>query len=582
MHDLVVRGGSVVDGTGAPARMADVAVDDGRIVEVGHVDGRARRTVDAAGLLVTPGFVDIHTHYDGQATWDPHLTPSCWHGVTTAIVGNCGVGFAPVARDRHEWLIELMEGVEDIPGSALAEGIRWEWESFDEYLDALERMPRALDIGAQLPHAAVRSYVMGARAQDPATGDDLAAMALIVRSALRAGALGVSTGRTAGHRDVHGQPVPGTFAAEHEVAMLLEAMVAEGRGVLQLVPAGISGELGGDEPGAMERELTWLLAYGESYPRPITFLAMQRGNDPDLWRSWFAAVAEANGRGAQLRPQVASRCFGVLMGHQSRMNPFRYFPTYRGLRELPFEERMRRLAQPDVRAAILGEQPVHDGPPAMDQLRPRSFENLFPLGDPLDYEPPPEASVASIARRTGADPWAVAYDLLLGSGGREFLLFPLLNYGQGSYDGMHDMMADPMTVQGLGDGGAHCGLICDASMTTYLLTHWARDRTRGPRFPLEWAVRRLTSDPAALYGLHDRGALVPGRRADLNLIDFEELRLLHPELRNDLPAGAGRLVQRSAGYRETIVAGETVVDGGELTDARPGSLVRGPRATSVG
>jgi len=225
---------------------------------------------------------------------------------------------------------------------------------------------------------------------------------------------------------------------------------------------------------------------------------------------------------------------------------------------------------------------VHDGPPAMDQLRPRSFENLFPLGDPLDYEPPPEASVASIARRTGADPWAVAYDLLLGSGGREFLLFPLLNYGQGSYDGMHDMMADPMTVQGLGDGGAHCGLICDASMTTYLLTHWARDRTRGPRFPLEWAVRRLTSDPAALYGLHDRGALVPGRRADLNLIDFEELRLLHPELRNDLPAGAGRLVQRSAGYRETIVAGETVVDGGELTDARPGSLVRGPRATSVG
>jgi N-acyl-D-amino-acid deacylase len=578
MHDLVVRGGTVVDGTGVAPRSADIAIDDGRIVAVGQVDGLARRTVDADGLLVTPGFVDIHTHYDGQATWDPHLTPSCWHGVTTAILGNCGVGFAPVAPERRDWLIELMEGVEDIPGSALAEGIRWEWESFGEYLDALERMPRALDVGAQLPHAAMRAYVMGQRAHDPATADDLSAMASIVRSALRAGALGVSTGRTAGHRDVHGDPVPGTFATEHEVAALLAAMVDVGRGVLQVVPAGISGEIGGDEVGAMERELEWLVAHGESYARPITFLAMQRGNDPDLWRHWFAAVAQANERGAQLHPQVASRCFGVLMGHQSRMNPFQYFPTYRTLINLPFEERMRRLAQPEVRAAILSEQPVYDGPPAMDHLRSRSFENLFPLGDPLDYEPAPETSIAAVARRTGVDPWTVAYDLLLASGGREFLLFPLLNYGGGSYEGVHDMMSDPMTVQGLGDGGAHCGLICDASMTTYLLSHWARDRTRGPQFPIEWAVKRLTGDPASLYGLHDRGVLAPGRRADLNLIDFEELRLLHPELVNDLPAGAGRLVQRSSGYRATIVAGETVVDDGELTDARPGTLVRGPQA----
>ena len=578
MHDLVVRGGTMVDGTGAPPRTADLAIDGGRIVEVGRVGGRARRTVDADGLLVTPGFVDIHTHYDAQATWDPHLTPSCWHGVTTAIFGNCGVGFAPVAPDRRDWLIELMEGVEDIPGSALAEGIRWDWESFEQYLDALERMPRALDVGAQLPHAAVRAYVMGGRAHEPASAEDLDAMAAIVRSALRAGALGVSTGRTAGHRDVHGDPVPGTFAAEHEVATLLQAMVDAGHGVLQLVPAGISGEIGGDEVGAMERELEWLLAYGEAFPRPITFLTMQRGTDPDLWRGWFAAVAQANGRGAQLRPQVASRCFGVLMGHQSRMNPFQYFPTYRTLAALPFDERMRRLAVPEVRAAILGERPVYDAPPALDQLRSRSFENLFPLGDPLDYEPAPEASVAAIARRTGADPWAVAYDLLLGSGGREFLLFPLLNYGGGSYDGVHDMMADPMTVQGLGDGGAHCGLICDASMTTYLLSHWARDRSRGPRFPIEWAIKRLTSDPADLYGLHDRGVLAPGGRADLNLIDFDALRLLPPELLTDLPAGAGRLVQRSDGYRATIVAGEVVVDEGELTDARPGTLVRGPQA----
>ena len=400
-------------------------------------------------------------------------------------------------------------------------------------------------------------------------------MQAIVRSALRAGALGVSTGRTAGHRDVHGAPVPGTFAAEHEVAALLEAMVDENRGVLQLVPAGISGELGGDAPGAMERELEWLLRYGEEYSRPITFLTMQRDDDPDLWRPWFAEVAAANARGAALHPQVASRCFGVLMGHQSRVNPFQYFASYKPLMDLPFDVRMRELHRPEVRAAILSEQPVYDGPPALDHLRRRSFDNLFALGDPLDYEPPPDTSVAAIARRTDADPWAVTYDLMLQSDGREFLLFPLLNYGTGSYDGLHDMMSEPMTVQGLGDGGAHCGIVCDASMTTYLLTHWVRDRARGPRFPLEWAVRRLTSDPARLYGLHDRGVVAPGRRADLNLIDLDQLALVHPELVTDLPSGAGRLVQRSVGYRESIVAGETVVSAGELTDARPGTLVRG-------
>ena len=577
MHDLVVRSGTVVDGTGAAARTADVAVRDGRIVEVGRVAGRARRTVEADGLLVTPGFVDVHTHYDGQATWDPHLTPSCWHGVTTAVMGNCGVGFAPVAAERRSWLIELMEGVEDIPGSALSEGIRWSWESFEEYLDALEAMPRAIDVGAQVPHAAARAHVMGDRAHDPATADDLEAMAALVRSALRAGALGVSTGRTAGHRDANGGPVPGTFVDHHEVGALLAAMAAEGRGVLQVVPAGISGEIGGDDPGAMERELEWLIAHGERYPVPITFLTMQRGDDPDLWRSWYAAVDDANRRGARLRPQVASRCFGVLLGHQSTMDPFRWFPSYRELLALPFEERMRRLAEPEVRERILGERPVFDGPPSLDMLGRRSFDLLFPLGEPLDYEPAPEDSVGAIARRSGQDPWAVAYDLLARAGGRELLLLPLLNYGGGSYDGLHDMMTSPWTVQGLGDAGAHSGLICDASMTTYLLTHWVRDRTRGPRLPLEWAVRRLTAEPAELYGLGDRGTIEPGRRADLNLIDLDGLRLRRPERVTDLPAGAGRLVQRSEGYRATLVAGEVVVDDGELTDARPGGLVRGPR-----
>jgi len=399
----------------------------------------------------------------------------------------------------------------------------------------------------------------------------------IVRDALRAGALGVSTGRTAGHRDVHGAPVPGTFAAATEVEALLTVMDAEGRGVLQLVPAGISGELGGDRAGAMEEELEWLLRAGAGHDRPITFLTMQSGTDPDRWRPWFAATAAANAAGARLHPQVGSRCFGVLMGHQSRVNPFRYFPTYRTLLELPFAERMRRLATPEVRTAILSERPEYDGRPALDHVGRRSFDALFPLGDTLDYEPTPDASVGAIARRTGQDPWAVAYDVLLGADGREFLLFPLLNYAGGSYDGVHDMMADPTTVQGLGDGGAHCGVICDASMTTYMLSHWVRDRTRGPRFPLEWAVRRLTREPAELYGLGDRGVVAEGFRADLNVIDAGAVGLRHPELVTDLPGGAGRLVQRSTGYVATIVAGEAVVDAGELTDARPGAVVRGPR-----
>ncbi len=579
MLDLIIQGGTVVDGTGARSRTADVGVQDGTIIEIGKVGGAARRTVDADGLLVTPGFIDIHTHYDGQATWDPHLTPSCWHGVTTAILGSCGVGFAPVAEERRAWLIELMEGVEDIPGSALSEGIRWEWESFVEYLDALERMPRAVDVGAQVPHGAMRAYVMGDRAHDEATALDLAAMQAIVRESLLAGALGVSSGRTAGHRSTHGEPVPGTFAAADEVAALLEAMVAVDRGVLSLVPAGISGEMGGDRRGAMDEELDWLVGHGKTFDRPITFLAMQQAGDADGWREWFDRVAAANADGAQIHPQVANRCFGVLMGHQSRMNPFRHFPSYRAVAPLPFGERMARLRDPGLRAAILSEGPDREVDPALDVLRRRSFENLFPLGDPLDYEPTPEASVAAMARRTDQDPWAVTYDLMLEHDGREFLLFPLLNYANGSYDGLHDMMASPMTVQGLGDGGAHCGLICDATMTTYMISHWARDRTRGPRFSLEHAVQRLTGDPAALYDLHDRGVLAVGRRADLNLIDFDRLGLLHPELVADLPGGAGRLVQRSTGYVETIVAGQTVVAAGELTDARPGSLIRGGAAT---
>ncbi|MDT5387087.1 MAG: N-acyl-D-amino-acid deacylase [Mycobacterium sp.] len=576
-YDVIIRGGTVVDGTGAAPRTADVAISDGMIAEVGRVSGSARRTIDADGLTVTPGFVDIHTHFDGQATWDPHLTPSCWHGVTTAILGNCGIGFAPVRADRHDWLIELMEGVEDIPGSALAEGIKWEWETFGEYLDALERMPRAVDIGTQIPHAAVRGYVMGDRALEAPTGDDLEAMGRAVVDGLQSGALGLSFGRTAGHRSATGEYVPGTFSEEDELAALMAAMAQAGTGVLQVVPAGVGGEMGGDQRHSIDAEIEWITRLGTQYRIPMTFLAMVNEQDPHDWRRWFDDVHRANAAGANVRPQVASRAFGMLMGHQSRMNPFRHRPTYRALMALPFAERIARLRDPDMKARILAEpQDPSDGP-AADRLNRHTFARLYPLGAGLDYEPDAQNSIAAIAQREGRDPWDVTYDTLLGANGREFLLLPLLNYAGNNYDHLHDMMSDPVSIQGLGDGGAHCGIVCDASMTTYLLSHWVRDRTRGPRLALETAVHRLTGDPAAFYGLGDRGVLAPGLRADVNVIDLERLGLHYPELVTDLPANAGRLIQRSDGYVETMVLGETIVAAGELTDARPGGLVRGRR-----
>jgi N-acyl-D-amino-acid deacylase len=576
MHDLVIRGGMVVDGTGAAGRTADVCVRDGVIVDVGRAGGLAKHTIDADGLLVTPGFVDSHTHYDGQATWDPHLSPSCWHGVTTAVLGNCGVGFAPARRDRHDWLIGLMEGVEDIPGTALAEGIRWDWESFPEYLDALHAMPRAVDIAAHLPHGALRAYVMGERGADneSATDDDLEQMGRLSREALAAGAVGISTSRTAGHMAIDGRPVPGTHAAQRELWTLGHALADHGRGLFQLVATGTTGEISGDPPGAAELELEWMVRFARDTGRPVTFLVMQESRNPDNWKPMLDTVALGRLEGLPLYPQVASRCFGVLMGHQSRLNPFRLRPAYDAISHLPLAERVALLRDPQVRARILAEEPALDNVVRLDALRTRSFDHLYPLGDTLDYEPTSEQSIGAIARRTGADVWEVAYDVMLRDEGREMLLLPLLNYGNGSYNGLYDMMTSPYTVQGLGDGGAHCNVICDASMTTYMLTHWVRDRTRGPRLTLEHAVRRLTHDSAELYGLHDRGVIAPGKKADFNVIDHERLALVRPELVNDLPAAAGRLIQRSEGYVATIVSGEIVVAAGEETDARPGRLVR--------
>jgi N-acyl-D-aspartate/D-glutamate deacylase len=418
---------------------------------------------------------------------------------------------------------------------------------------------------------------MGDRAQDTATGMDIDAMCKIVADGLRAGALGMSFGRTAGHRSASGEPVPGTYSEEDELAALMAAMAEVGSGVLQVVPAGVGGAMGGDQRHSIDAEIEWITRLGQKYPVPLTFLAMVNEQDPHDWRRWFAAVHEANAAGAAIRPQVACRAFGMLMGHQSRMNPFRHRPTYRALMDLPLEQRVQRLRDPEIRAQILGEPPDPSPLPSADQLNKHVFKRLYPLGEALDYEPAAEDSIAAIAEREGRDPWEVTYDVLLGAGGREFLLLPLLNYAGNNYDHLYDMMSDSVSLQGLGDGGAHCGIICDASMTTYLLSHWAGKRTRGPVLPLETAVHRLTGDPAAFYRLGDRGVLTPGRRADINLIDLDRLGLHYPDRVEDLPGGAARLIQRSDGYVETMVLGQTVVADGELTDARPGGLVRGPR-----
>ncbi|HEY7133432.1 MAG TPA: amidohydrolase family protein [Acidimicrobiia bacterium] len=573
MHDLVIRGGTVVDGTGAEPRTADVAVDGGTITEVGRLhDTSAARTIDADGLLVTPGFVDIHTHYDGQVTWDPLLTPSCWHGVTSLVMGNCGVGFAPVRPGTEDWLIQLMEGVEDIPGTALAEGITWGWESFPEYLDALERMPRALDVGTQVPHGAVRAYVMGERGakNEPATANDIAAMAAIVKEGIAAGALGFSTSRTIMHRAVDGEPVPGTFAAEDELFGIGRALGELGTGVFELAPAGVMGE----DLLAPEREVDWMRRLSLAIHRPVSFILEQYNPAPDQWRDLLKRAEDANAAGADLRPQVAGRPLNMLVGFQT-FHPFTWRPTYKRLADLPLAERVAELRKPEVRAAILSESSENANPIA--QYVVASLDRIFPMGEPPNYEPSPDTSVAAIAKHEGRPQEEVLYDLMLRHDGRELLMFALLGYSYGNLDDMREMLVHPMSALGLSDGGAHCGVICDASMPTFMLAHWARDRDRGEKLPLSTAVRKVTRDPARLYGLGDRGVVAPGLKGDLNVIDFERLDLKLPHLVFDLPGGARRLVQEADGYVATVVSGEVTLDHGEDTGARPGKLVRGAR-----
>jgi N-acyl-D-aspartate/D-glutamate deacylase len=573
MHDLVVRGGTVVDGTGAPAVTADVAISNGVVTDVGEVDGPARRVIEGDGLTITPGFVDIHTHYDGQATWDDLLSPSCWHGVTTVVMGNCGVGFAPVAPDRHEWLIGLMEGVEDIPGAALSVGIDWQWERFPEYLDALASHTWVADVGTQVPHGAVRAYVMGERGarNEPSTSDDIAAMAAIVREGIVAGALGFSTSRTIAHRAIDGEPVPGTFAAEDELFGIGRVLGELGTGVFELAPAGALGE----DLAAPDKEMSWMRRLSAAIGRPVTFALTQNNADPTSWQRMLDLASEAVAEGAQVRPQVHGRTVSILLGFQT-FHPFGFTPvwTAAGLGLLPWAEQVGRIeADADLRARLIAEaRELERDPVVMGFMSPR---RVYVLGDPPDYEPPASRSVTAIAAASGADVWEMFLDLLLSDGGRELLNSPVLNYTDGNLDAAREMLMHPTSAFGLGDGGAHAGQTCDASTTTFLLTHWARDRAVG--IPLETAVHKLTQATARLYGLGDRGVLAPGYVGDLNVIDRAGLQLHRPEMVNDLPGDARRFLQRADGYVATVKGGEVTFENGEETGARPGRLLRGAR-----
>jgi len=564
-HDLVVRGGSVVDGTGAPARTADVAVTGGVVTEVGKVAGTGRRELDADGLLVTPGFVDIHCHYDGQATWDSQLAPSSWHGVTTVVMGNCGVGFAPVHDEHHQRLIELMEGVEDIPGAALHEGLSWEWSSFAEYLDAVERRPHDIDVAGQVPHGALRLHVMGERGADreEATPDDIAAMAELARQAVEAGALGFTTSRTLNHRTSTGDPTPTLTASRDELVGIASGLGAAGLGVLQVVTDFLD----------LESEMATFRAMAEQSGRPISVSLAQSPVMPDMYRDVLRLIEQANADGIAFRAQVAARPVGILLGLQCTLQPFMTNPVFREIAGLPVADQARRMQDPDFRRRVLEAAIERDKTKLGGRLIDR-FGNMFELGDPPDYEPDPATSIAARAAAAGVEPAALAYDLLAADEGRTFLYSPLLNYAEGNLDAVGEMLRHPHTVPGLSDGGAHVGTICDGSFPTTLLHHWGRDRERD-RLDVPFIVERHCRATARTVGLLDRGVLAPGYKADLNLIDFDRLRTRRPEMRFDLPAGGKRLLQRAEGYVATIVSGEVVYEGGEHTGALPGRLVRG-------
>jgi len=569
VHDLVIRGGTVVDGTGGGRRRADIAVDGGTITAVGDDIAAGIEEIDASGRLVTPGWVDIHAHYDGQVTWDPYLTPAGWNGVTTVVFGNCGVGFAPVRPNERDFLIQLMEGVEDIPGSALAEGITWEWETFPEYLDALDKRHYAIDFGTQVPHGAVRTYVMGDAGADKTVASEahIAAMADIVRAGLQAGALGFSTSRTMLHRAKDGRTVPGTEASPDEVLGIGRMLADVDHGVFQ-----VAGDYVPEDA-----ELGWMKQLGRETGARVLYSVVQSSGDPDQWRRLLRA-AEVDGEdGGTLTPLIAPRPAGLLLGFESSVHPFILHAAWARLSLLSVEDRRAALATPEVRDEFVNDPIDVSTLTGLVGMVTHGYDQMFPLGSPPDYEPAPDRSVAAIAAASGRSPAEVIYDVMASADASGILYLPMLGYSDGDLDATAEMMRHPRTVYGLADGGAHCGVISDASIPTYLLTHWARDRTRGQLIPLEELVHNQTQRTAECYGLHDRGVIAPGMKADLNVIDFDRLAIDAPRLVYDLPAGGKRYVQDVTGYEATVCSGEVIYRNGEATGNMPGRLIRGAR-----
>ena len=576
-YDLIIRGGTIVDGTGAPRFVGDVAVKNGLIAAVGQVSGSAAREIDAAGKVVAPGWVDVHTHYDGQATWDQEMAPSSWHGVTTVVMGNCGVGFAPAAPDRHEWLIALMEGVEDIPGTALAEGMKWDWETFPEYLDALERLPRTLDVATHVPHGAVRAYVLGEREKPGAvpTEDDIAKMAEIVEEGVRAGALGFSTSRTVLHRSVDGELVPGTTATAEELVAIGRAMGKVGYGVFELA----------SDLKREWNEFGWMGQISRETGLPVTFAALQSIAKEMPLSEQIAAMRAENDNGANIVAAIALRGNGIVMAWQGTVHPFRLRPSWQAIAALPWEEQKARLMDPAFKAQLLAEASDYSGVPeglqGISMVVSAGWGMQYEMDPDFDYEPDAQASVLARAEAAGVSPDEYAYDLLCRDDAKGFIYLPILNYADGNLDFLEELQGSNDTVNSLSDGGAHCGTICDAASPTFMLQHWVRDRKRGGRISLEDAVRRQCRDTARLYGLDDRGVIAPGYLADINVIDLDAVKLGKPWLAFDLPAGGKRLLQRAEGYLCTIKGGVVTFEDGQWTGATPGGLIRGPQQAAL-